>query len=1090
MAVDVDDEHPLALELLSLRAAVDRYQHEAHATSVKLQRHSLETTHALERTHFLESENAQLKAELATLRAHPEVTPHPAALQAQELTLALRRLSDKLTLTEETLAARGIELAHVRSDLAKAQHDVAGARELAGKTRAQLDETEARRQQTEAKARAAEEERKLSDLVVREYADLVRTLEGRPRVSPSASSSSTSGSEGVDSSTALVDSLSEGKSGLQKLLEEFNGETEQLGAEIALLRGELAVQSAELQAERKRSEYDRVQLASAQLELEKYQIEDNTAAKMVSRYMKFSQSSTDSLQKAMDNMKARHAATVATLGAELEHLRHTLMAERRQADKLRDALDELTEDISREAYGRRREIALRLAFLGREENLAEGLRRWTRRARESFERVVNSKEDADTSFAVQGVFSGVLHDAETLLEVLNGQPEPEKNELVGSVGRVIAAQIAVNSLTRELQAETDRRLQLERILAQYYVSGHAPHTPIFSQASSLSTAVSSGNAFETANGATLKTQLSERVEREPPSHPIKSAEVVSVQDDQPLLAEGSSSSCDLEQQEHPTVTVITPSDAVPDEDTVVLAPQSEQLASREPLSSSPSAIPVVLDSTDELIGNESALPTSRASHEVREPNVLRSSLNSALPSTNGVLTGSSLEAASIIPKDRIPTTDSVNLSPSSPLSVDDAPTPRSDTHDLSVAVATAAPTHFDNVGISPSQKQNCIDTHVVATLNDTTITPSTIPDVHSNSPTPQSPQADATSVVDLPTHGNILSSQQSDVFESPRAGSLPDDLRLSTLTTQLLDGASQSDSSEQKELLPELQKVKLRYDALQRGFRDCHLALKEVKRELSTLPQTSEKSLILLKAVERLDDYNEDARVELEIRVSDEARIVSGYEALLTIPGAMSDEVNEAEMKAEIRGFVDGTDKAVSKATQLFTRKLDDLEHDIASVKRALHELTTSAEEARPAATPTKLSSSWSSWTTGLLISSRPASPAPTFGSVMTSPRARNMSFSHPRQHSDDSQNASYDPFASLELRIPMPQHVLPASPTLTPPRPRVSTASYMLGLGARSHSLGLGSLATKPALSPISPLALGNKADNDQSSSEDEDLD
>ena len=72
----------------------------------------------------------------------------------------------------------------------------------------------------------------------------------------------------------------------------------------------------------------------------------------------------------MEGMKARYTANAATLGAQINHLQKALETERRQSEKLRQALDDLTEDISREAYGRRREISLRLAFLGREESLA------------------------------------------------------------------------------------------------------------------------------------------------------------------------------------------------------------------------------------------------------------------------------------------------------------------------------------------------------------------------------------------------------------------------------------------------------------------------------------------------------------------------------------------------------------------------------------------------------------------------------------------------------------------------------------------------------------------------------------------------
>ena len=205
----------------------------------------------------------------------------------RELTIAHRRLSDKLTLTEEVLLARTTELAHAQSDISKIHNSVDAAYELAAQRQGQVQVTEAKQRELERKLRAVEEERKLSDLVVQEYAELVRTLEGRSRTQAASASAASFplGNVGNNSSATLVDSLSEGKSGLQKLLGELNGEHEQLGAEISRLQGDLANLASELDVERQRGNDDRAQLAQALVELERYRIDDNTAAKMVSRYM-------------------------------------------------------------------------------------------------------------------------------------------------------------------------------------------------------------------------------------------------------------------------------------------------------------------------------------------------------------------------------------------------------------------------------------------------------------------------------------------------------------------------------------------------------------------------------------------------------------------------------------------------------------------------------------------------------------------------------------------------------------------------------------------------------------------------------------
>jgi hypothetical protein len=147
---------------------------------------------------------------------------------------------------------------------------------------------------------------------------------------------------------------------------------------------------------------------------------------------------------------------------------------------------------------------------------------------------------------------------------------------------------------------------------------------------------------------------------------------------------------------------------------------------------------------------------------------------------------------------------------------------------------------------------------------------------------------------------------------------------------------------------------------------------------------------------------------------------------------------------------------AVARAQSLFARKRDDLEHDIAALKRAVHESpqAQAPSSPSPSSRPTTpaTANTPTSWTSlaGLFVSgtsSRPASPSPTFGAVVTSTRTRRV--------------VSYDtgPLATLQLqlRIPMPElhhhhHQAAISPSTVRPGPRARTSSgvYMLGLGMR----------------------------------------
>ena len=262
----------------------------------------MDTTNANERLLRLERENAILKLEIVTLRAHPhpDASPqaHPAVTQVQQLTISLRRLSDKLSSTELALSTRTAELAYAIGEASKAKFDADGAYELAARIRGREEAGKVREIELERKVKAAEEAVKMSDLVVNEYADLVRSLEAKagmrsPVHSRSESSSSstlydpsTVGS--LDAATApvtLADSLVEGKLGLQRLLAEFSTTTENLQSELVRLHGELATSEAKCEAERKSAELNRGELAKAQYELQKLQLDDNTAAKIVSRYM-------------------------------------------------------------------------------------------------------------------------------------------------------------------------------------------------------------------------------------------------------------------------------------------------------------------------------------------------------------------------------------------------------------------------------------------------------------------------------------------------------------------------------------------------------------------------------------------------------------------------------------------------------------------------------------------------------------------------------------------------------------------------------------------------------------------------------------
>jgi hypothetical protein len=322
--LEIDDDHPLALELSSLRTAVAQFQvsvqllyivqttqshsqHEAHTSALKLQRHSLEATISIERAQALEHENAATRVELAALRAHPDSTPHPAELQLPELTLALRRASDKLTLAENALHERTAQFVDMQGAASRAHYAADNAFGVAASARAREEEALVRERGLMLQLRMAEEEGRMMDRAVREYADLVRALERRqslpsslpppsspppptppPKQSPPPDGAHTSNGKPPEqdrNGRSAFESLQERREGLHMLAGKFEGTNKALSDEIARLQVELDGARSELEAGRKAAEEERLRLSRALAELERIEHDDNAAAKMVSRYM-------------------------------------------------------------------------------------------------------------------------------------------------------------------------------------------------------------------------------------------------------------------------------------------------------------------------------------------------------------------------------------------------------------------------------------------------------------------------------------------------------------------------------------------------------------------------------------------------------------------------------------------------------------------------------------------------------------------------------------------------------------------------------------------------------------------------------------
>ncbi|KAG5722257.1 hypothetical protein E4T56_gene9999 [Termitomyces sp. T112] len=1105
--LELNPMHPLAFELSSLRLA-----DEAYTTSVKLQRYSLESANAHDRAVYLERENEVLRTELAILRAHPhpEALPqaHPAVAQVQQLTLSLRKLSDKLSLTEAALLERTTQLSHVTAEASHAKLTAEAAYDLAARTRGREEAGLSRELELEHKVKAAEEAVKMSDLVVNEYADLVRSLQ-------------------TDKShERLVDGLAEGKLGLQQLLNEFNAETARLQKELLDVQGALAATDSQRNSEKLHLENCRNELAQARFELQKLKIDDNTAAKMVSRYMNFSQTSTNTLFEALSSLKTRHSATTSTLSSQLLSLRSQLRASSTQTETLRRALDELGGELAKEAFGRRREVALRIQMVNREEKIHRELERW----------VIKAEEAGERARAEGGVDDGNLRKmvsaARAVLQRSFGGED-------GKVGRVVVAEAAVKELQMELEREMGRRLELEMAFALRKTqeaaaasgSGDENGGQILEKPEKQLVAIppaQANSADFTMEAPSPKTSL---LVAETESSPRRTPD-----DSAPLTSFTTTNGTHEPSLEQPSTTLLTSVDTLNNKDEQFPPPSLTD----SQFSSIPTQNSSEVNSADIPVKEYISAPATEMSLLIiaEAQSTQKPVSEDSTPIINTTIVNgtreSPLDPESPSPPMSIPNDEEEKVLLSMPtdlpnrISTNETEVPAlfiECPNDLEVLTHTAIEhsTYQQDLALTTDEKTtseedpstveyDAIPQHTITKpKNDNTSGLTISLDDYSSEvdfvlpegEQPQHTQLDSIAIIissDKPRSTDYDSNLDTE-HESPPAF-LPLHDGSSSTISRLWDTSSAShallsptispslgplpssvDNPSPHPLLADLAKTKHRYDTLQRSFRDCHLALESLTASLESTATGRVPAEALRTAVQRLNDYTEDARVELEIQIADEEIVGRGFEMMLCVPGALAmptphtrlsseqeheqDMMMHSDIEKQVEAFVSGTDTSVNKAVQSLSHKLEDIEHDIAALKRAVHDVNDTSSPPSPiTSTNTHKGGSggWTSWIPGSPIPSPSASlsnlpfpisvpglgPTPTFRSAIFSPRLRH---SPSLEYPGVADGKRIDPLASLELRVPMPSYIQHQAPTMVQPRPRTLSTMYMLGFGSRSVS-------------------------------------
>ncbi|KAJ9110130.1 hypothetical protein QFC19_001801 [Naganishia cerealis] len=439
-------QHPLALELHSLRSSLAKFQHVAHKTSMQLQGKAMEVVMAQDEAGRLRDENRVLKEEVEVLRKNDYVhEEHLSPITSSqryshnalsELTLAHRRLSSKLDITEDALhqtntTVSQLQMENERLLLEGKENDVLG-----GKWRARIAEGRAEVEKEKLERRKVEEELRICKLALEEYQKSASATDtpqseaderqatitspqnptGDPpiaQICPSCTSSFMPLQPISSADSALPDTIHTthlssipsnillGIRGLHRLFHEFQDALTAKEQDIARLEAELeekavnvlandeAVRGALREKERMRRELDAVRA------------DDESASKVVERYMAFSQKTAQHLHSNFQSQTTRLNQTISTLRHQLLSTQTLLDREVARTAQLRSAIDELAEGFERETFGRRREVALRLKSLEREEKREEEGRQWAERVRRERSRL-GGVADAGGTLSVNG----------------------------------------------------------------------------------------------------------------------------------------------------------------------------------------------------------------------------------------------------------------------------------------------------------------------------------------------------------------------------------------------------------------------------------------------------------------------------------------------------------------------------------------------------------------------------------------------------------------------------------------------------------------------------------------------------------------
>lgn len=229
-----------------------------------------------------------------------------------------------------------------------------------------------------------------------------------------------------------------------------------------------------LGALREQLEAETAALVDAQAERDRVLRDDASAAKVVERYMTFSQKAHETVHSHLGHLRSRSSATQATLRNEAAVLRRRIELEVERSNRLRAATEEMADELGKESAGRRREVAMRLQLIAAEESRARRAESWLDRVRRFRSEGVEidgsllahllDEAVAILSPAVPvepkagGKWRGMFGRRKSVSTPATASATPDEE----SLARIFLAEELVQHLVNDLQIETERRMELEK----------------------------------------------------------------------------------------------------------------------------------------------------------------------------------------------------------------------------------------------------------------------------------------------------------------------------------------------------------------------------------------------------------------------------------------------------------------------------------------------------------------------------------------------------------------------------------------------------------------------------------------------------